>query len=425
MLGAIAFDNSASDFGLLRYDGVELVHTGLLFVNDSVQGLFVSINFANNTWTARLDGVPVFLDQPFNATDASLDLGSIAAEWEILTPGQPGNNWMLFDEWTVTANAAVDDEAPVISNVPTNITTSTDPGKSTAMVHWAEPTAIDNIGVTSFNSAPANGGPFSVGETTVIYTASDAAGNSTIATFKVTVQDTEAPAIVGMPQNVSVTVAPGQASAPVTWLEPTAADNVGVVSFSSNFQSGDVFPEGTTTVTYAARDAAGNERSASFTVTVTVTSAGQSYLQWWSVYFKDLPVDSAGDADQDGLSNLFEFGMGTHPLIASGIEGVAAAPRIVAEPASTTIDFNYEFVTTQVLAPGVLLEVVESLTLNNADGSVIASRVENSPWTGPAVTAGELETTTVGASKMLTRIAIDSSVALRRFYWLRITAPIE
>ena len=104
LLGAIVFDNTADDFGLLRSDGNELVHTGELFVNDEVQGLFVSIDFSTNTWSAKLDGLPVFTNETFNATGAALDLGSVAAEWEVMKPNKPGDNWMLFDEWTVTAH---------------------------------------------------------------------------------------------------------------------------------------------------------------------------------------------------------------------------------------------------------------------------------------------------------------------------------
>ena len=53
LLGAIAFDNTPADFGVLRYDGNQLVHTGEIFVNNTVQGLFVSIDYLTNTWSAK------------------------------------------------------------------------------------------------------------------------------------------------------------------------------------------------------------------------------------------------------------------------------------------------------------------------------------------------------------------------------------
>jgi hypothetical protein len=63
-------------------------------------------------------------------------------------------------------------------------------------------------------------------------------------------------------------------SGPVTWTPPTAYDNCGTVTLTSNIAPGSVFPGGTTTVTYTATDGSGNSSTASFTVTVVSFSIG-------------------------------------------------------------------------------------------------------------------------------------------------------
>jgi gliding motility-associated-like protein len=85
-------------------------------------------------------------------------------------------------------------------------------------------------------------------------------------------RDTTPPDIEDMPTNRTVNLsAPGSSDckAIVRWNEPRPRDACTVVSFTSNFHSGDAFPLGPPTrVTYTAIDKAGNKRERSFTVTV-------------------------------------------------------------------------------------------------------------------------------------------------------------
>ena len=56
----------------------------------------------------------------------------------------------------------------------------------------------------------------------------------------------------------------------VTWVEPTATDNSGIVSLSSRTHTpGSFFSVGSTPVTYTFTDGAGNSASCTFTVTIT------------------------------------------------------------------------------------------------------------------------------------------------------------
>ena len=58
-------------------------------------------------------------------------------------------------------------------------------------------------------------------------------------------------------------------TAVVTWIPPTASDNSGSVTLTSNYEPGDTFPIGDTLVRYNATDPHFNEAMTSFTVTIT------------------------------------------------------------------------------------------------------------------------------------------------------------
>ena len=78
--------------------------------------------------------------------------------------------------------------APVIGDVPANITAS-QTSAAGAVVHYASPTATDIVmGSVPVSCLPASGSTFAVGATTVDCSATDSAGNTATATFTVTVQ---------------------------------------------------------------------------------------------------------------------------------------------------------------------------------------------------------------------------------------------
>lgn len=165
-----------------------------------------------------------------------------------------------------------DTTPPTIVSQPGNISVSTDAGSNVAVVTYATPTFSDNVGVTSVNliAGLASGSAFPIGVTTITHRASDAAGNTTDATFTVTVGDNEPP-IVTVPANIT-TEATSASGAAVTFT-PTASDNVAVTSLVSAPASGDTFAIGMTSVTVTAQDSASNSGTGSFTVKVQDTTA--------------------------------------------------------------------------------------------------------------------------------------------------------
>lgn len=166
----------------------------------------------------------------------------------------------------VTVN---DSDRPVISAVPSNISVGNDAGLCSAIVNWNTPVVTDNCSAT-LQSSHNSGDMFPVGTTTVTYLATDASGNMDTVTFQVMVNDTERPAITAVPLNIVTANDAGQCNAIVSWTAPVATDNCSA-TLTSTFNSGDVFPAGTTTVWYIATDPAGNVDSASFQVTVNDT----------------------------------------------------------------------------------------------------------------------------------------------------------
>ena len=81
----------------------------------------------------------------------------------------------------------VDTTPPVFANIPADITQTISSGTGAA-VTFTLPTATDAVsGNRTVTAAPASGSTFPIGTTTVTFTASDAAGNTATATFRVTV----------------------------------------------------------------------------------------------------------------------------------------------------------------------------------------------------------------------------------------------
>ena len=116
------------------------------------------------------------------------------------------------------------------------------------------------------------------GTYTVHWTYNDGNGNSSTQNQTVIVKDTTSPTITA-PPNVSATTGAGATSCGVvisdaTLGTATAGDNCSnVTPIRSGVPTGNIFPVGTTTLTYAATDGAGHTTSATQTVTVTDNTA--------------------------------------------------------------------------------------------------------------------------------------------------------
>jgi hypothetical protein len=136
----------------------------------------------------------------------------------------------------------------------------------------------------------ASGDTFAFGTTTVTCSAVDAAGNPTSGSFDVTVSDTLAPTLSGMPANFSVTTS-DPAGATVSYTLPSASDaGDSNPSVACDRAPGSHFPVGPRTVTCTATDATGHAASDTFVVTVTYASDVTWSAEWGA------PIDGSPSA---------------------------------------------------------------------------------------------------------------------------------
>jgi gliding motility-associated-like protein len=191
----------------------------------------------------------------------------------------------------------IDDTAPQVLTSLADITISSSVDCE-AIANWDAPTFSDNcdtdLGISSTHSS---GDVFQLGTTTVSYTATDNAGNETVSSFDVTVVDETAPEFISCVPNIELT-ANNQCQATATWSLPDVTDNCnGEITLESDFNSGDIFPLGSTTVTYTATDEAGNSSSCSFEVIVNDNTPPNIISE-----LNDLVVSADEDACQTAVS---------------------------------------------------------------------------------------------------------------------------
>lgn len=172
---------------------------------------------------------------------------------------------------SITVNDTI---APTIT-APANVTANTGAGATSCGTlvtdaQLSSATAADNAGgVSVARSGVPSDHIFPVGTTTITYTATDDAGNSTPATQTVTVIDNTVP-MVTAPAPTSANAGPnGQAAIPNVLANTTASDNCGPVTLSQSPVAGTMVDVGTHTITITATDAAGNTTTAATTFTVT------------------------------------------------------------------------------------------------------------------------------------------------------------
>ena len=154
---------------------------------------------------------------------------------------------------------------------PGNVTVQARPGQNGATVTFGPPTVNGAPQGTTVACTYSSGSFFPIGTTRVFCQAREPSGTQVTASFSVTVTgqaDNQAPTL-SSPGIISVTARPGANGAAVGYAGVSASDNSGNVSaITCSPPPGSAFPIGATTVTCAARDAAGNVGRVSFQVVV-------------------------------------------------------------------------------------------------------------------------------------------------------------
>ncbi|MEQ1743985.1 MAG: HYR domain-containing protein [Saprospiraceae bacterium] len=202
-------------------------------------------------------------------------------------PSGAGNPLVITTTVTVTDNENPD----VSSNCPPNQGVTTNPGVCTYSVNNYSPMYSDNCEVVDLtwtapgaspNVSPALSGinpltaVFPLGTTTVTFEVADAAGNTDVCSFDITVTDGELP-VLTCPTDMTVS-----ADAPPSCVYTpsmgefnllNSTDNCGIVTIFNNINftnnlDGQPLPLGLNNVIWTAEDAAANAGTCSFFVTV-------------------------------------------------------------------------------------------------------------------------------------------------------------
>ena len=98
----IDFDTDTTNVGYFL-DGTQYTNSGVQFAPGATYTLTVTMNFASNLWSATLNSALVAANQPMTTTGKGLTLGDIDAVWEVYLTNAPGNNFMVFDNYSITA----------------------------------------------------------------------------------------------------------------------------------------------------------------------------------------------------------------------------------------------------------------------------------------------------------------------------------
>ncbi len=165
---------------------------------------------------------------------------------------------------------ATDEVAPVLANCPDPITVN-NASPCGVPVNWTQPTATDNctpdsaiVYIVSHNPLDT----FYTGTTNVVIYAQDASFNYDTCTFSIIVTTGTPPGFSGIPQDITVNGCPQ----PVSWTPPTPTGFCTIDTLYSNYQPGDTFPTGTTTVSYTwVEESNGLVTTASFDITIGET----------------------------------------------------------------------------------------------------------------------------------------------------------
>ncbi len=223
---------------------------------------------------ATTNGTTVTWAAPVTSDNCSI--GSVTSSFQSGTTFTLGTQSVTYTVIDGSGNSAVctfnvtvlDTVSPVITNCPSDITQNNDAGNCNAVVVWTAPTFFDNSGSYTVVWSHNSGDVFAVGTTTVTATVTDAAGNTTVCSFDVTVEDNEAP-VVTAPSDVTVNADAGScdaASSGVVIGTPTVSDNCGIASTTNNVPT--AYTLGSNTVTWTVTDIHGNTTIVTQTVTV-------------------------------------------------------------------------------------------------------------------------------------------------------------
>jgi len=308
-----------------------------------------------------------------------------------------------------------DGQVPSIT-CPANLAKNTDAIACTAVTTYPQSAALDNCGNPSVSivSGLPSGGTFPKGVTTVVWKATDGAGLTKTCSFRVTVNDAQAPVIV-CTANIAVNSPANQCGAPIAYANATFTDNCagGTVTRISGLASGATFPVGVTNVVFRATDASGNIATCLTRVTVTDAQAPGITCPANIVRNNDLnlccaTIAYATPAATDncpgvnvsllsGFASHSVFELGTSNVVWKATDGAGNSttcsfsvtindtqPPMVMCPGNTTVNGSGTpcgFASANLLSANVMMENCPGFTLTSNAPVILAGGVTQITWT--------------------------------------------
>jgi hypothetical protein len=102
-LFTLDFDANSMLISYSLDDGLGFRSSGFQFARDTLYTLVVTMNLAQNAWSATMGGVPIVASLPLTTTSQSRSVADVDAVWAIRTAGSPGDNFLAFDDYSIVA----------------------------------------------------------------------------------------------------------------------------------------------------------------------------------------------------------------------------------------------------------------------------------------------------------------------------------
>jgi len=241
----------------LDYDNMEAT------VNSSTINRFGLMNFWNGQWNFHGDYTKAYvMEIPCSGNDSNnggngIDIQQIAglengADFPV---GLTFISYLAMDacggEAICTFNVIVERGTSALTLAcPPDLNVTTSSGAATAIANWDLPTITSDCDGTPSLTLQSD---------MVSYEATDNCGNTETCSFQVNVTSGGSNLNLTCPANISLTTAAGVTTAPASWQTPLGISDCVLgeptVTINTPLVSGDLFPAGTTTVTYEAVDA--------------------------------------------------------------------------------------------------------------------------------------------------------------------------
>lgn len=102
-LFTLDFDNHTQNICYNLEASTDFVPTPYSFANQTTYRLELILNFARNRWSALLDNTEIVTLQPITTQNTPLNLADIDAVRYLRNTNAPGDNYMIFDNYSVSA----------------------------------------------------------------------------------------------------------------------------------------------------------------------------------------------------------------------------------------------------------------------------------------------------------------------------------